>query len=85
MSDHLNYCNTMVDLSNEINIEDWNNNCEFASVNIEEKNGDELLIELYRERSFLYDKNNGNFKDSLMKQNAWIEISKIMTQTNCSE
>ncbi|KYN07874.1 hypothetical protein ALC62_01152, partial [Cyphomyrmex costatus] len=38
------------------------------------------LLELYRERPFLYDKSNINFKDCLMKQNAWLEISKTMTQ-----
>ncbi|KYN15065.1 hypothetical protein ALC57_12728 [Trachymyrmex cornetzi] len=73
MSDHLKYCN-ISDSSVEINTEDY------TDINIEEKKGDELLIELYRERTFLYDKSNINFKDCLMKQNAWLEISKIMTQ-----
>ncbi|XP_025262590.1 uncharacterized protein LOC105257020 isoform X1 [Camponotus floridanus] len=81
MSDHLNYCNTIANLSDKIST-DCNNGCESASIDIEEKSGDELLIELYRERPFLYDKNNTSFKDCLMKQNAWIEISKIMTQIN---
>lgn len=45
--------------------------------------GDEFLIELYRERPFLYDKKNSNFKNILMKENAWKEISKIMIATNC--
>ena len=43
ISDHLNYCN-ITDLSDEINTDDWNDDCEPASVNIEEKSGDELLI-----------------------------------------
>jgi len=81
MSDHLNYCNTIADLSDKIST-DCDNGCESASIDIEEKSGDELLIELYRERPFLYDKNNTSFKDCLMKQNAWVEISKIMTQIN---
>jgi len=81
MSDHLNYCNIIADLP-EISTD---NNCEPACINIEEKSGDELLIELYRERPFLYDKSNVNFKDCIMKQNAWIEISKIMIQINCGE
>lgn len=83
MSDHLNYCK-MTDLSNEISIDDWDDNCTLTH-NIDEKKGDELLIELYRERPFLYDKSNASFKDCLMKENAWIEISKIMIETNCGE
>lgn len=79
MSDHSNYCN-IADSPDEISTDDYDN--ELVYVNIEEKSGDELLIELYRERPFLYDKNNTNFKDCLMKQNAWVEISEIMTQTN---
>lgn len=79
MFDHINYCNITADVSDEVSDEvrtdDWND----ESVIIEEKTGDEFLIELYRERSFLYDKSNINFKDCLMKQNAWIELSKIMT------
>lgn len=78
MSDHLNYCKMTADLSNEISIDDWNDNCKLAH-NIDEKKGDEFLIELYRECPFLYDKSNASFKDCLMKENAWIEISKIMT------
>lgn len=91
MSDHSSYCNIITDLSEETsttdyeNINDWNNGCELLHDNLEEKSGDELLIELYRERPFLYDKSNASFKDSLMKQNAWIEISKIMLQTNSNK
>lgn len=79
MSDHLHYCKINTDLL------DWNDDCESTNINIEEKSGDELLIELYRKRPFLYDKSNANFKNCLMKQNAWIEISKIMTETNCGK
>lgn len=52
---------------------------------IEEKSGDDFLIELFRQRSYLYDKENLNFKNTAMKQNAWNEISKIMIETNCGE
>ncbi|KAL6266180.1 hypothetical protein P5V15_003040 [Pogonomyrmex californicus] len=85
MSDHLNYCTTTAGLSDTIDTNDWNDSDESANINIETKNDDELLIELYRERPFLYDKSNVNFKDALMKQNTWIEISKIMIETNCGE
>ena len=37
---------------------------------------------LHRERPFLYDKKNSNFKNILMKENAWKKISKIMIATN---
>lgn len=53
-----------------------------SDVIIEEKEGDDYLIELYRERKHLYDKNDNNFKDKQMKENAWMEISTIMQQRN---
>lgn len=81
MSVPLNYCN-IADLPDEISTDEY----EPKFINIEERNGDgdELLIELYKERSFLYDKNNISFKDRSMKQKAWIEMSKIM-KTNYGE
>ncbi|XP_036147417.1 uncharacterized protein LOC105834577 [Monomorium pharaonis] len=81
MSDHFDYCKTIADVSDESSIIDCDNDCDPTCITIKEKTGDELLIELYRERPFLYDKSNINFKDCIMKQNAWIEISKIMIQT----
>ncbi|KYM97066.1 hypothetical protein ALC62_12257 [Cyphomyrmex costatus] len=50
---------------------------------IDEKEGEDYLIDLYRERHFLYDKRDRNFKDNEMKANAWLEISKIMIEKNC--
>jgi len=50
---------------------------------IDEKKGENYLIALYRERYFLYDKRDKNFKDNEMKINAWSEISKIMIEKNC--
>lgn len=85
-SDHINYCNINADIANKVSIDDWDNDCDDPiHINIDEKKGDELLIELYRERPFLYDKSDTNFKNSLMKQSAWTEISKIMIETNCGE
>lgn len=83
MSDHQNYCNRFI---NEISIstqetEDFSDDVE--SIVCTEKSSDDFLIELYKERPFLYDKRNQNFKDAAMKQNAWEEISKIMIETNC--
>lgn len=81
MSDHQYYCDS---IANEINIgiqdtENLSDNFE----NDKERSGDDFLIELYRERPYLYDKRNNNFKNTLMKQNAWNEISKTMIETNC--
>ncbi|XP_039310142.1 uncharacterized protein LOC105207291 isoform X2 [Solenopsis invicta] len=84
MSDHSQYCQIYND-SLETSTDDKQDNCDPVFINVEEKQGDELLIELYRERVFLYDKSNANYKNFLMKENAWIEISKIMTETNCGD
>lgn len=46
MSDHSNYCNITADLLDEISTDDWDDGCEPAYVNIEEKKGDKFLIEL---------------------------------------
>lgn len=54
-----------------------------TSQKIEEKSGDKLLIALYREQLFLYDKKNRDFKDLIMRGNAWDKISKTMIETNC--
>lgn len=51
-----------------------------TNICISEKVGDDYLIELYRERKFLYDKKDRDFKDNEMKNNAWEEISTIMTK-----
>lgn len=84
--DHINYCNINADIVNEVSIDDWDNDCDDPiDINIDEKKGDELLIELYRERPFLYDKSDTNFKNSLMKQSAWNEISRIIIETNCGK
>lgn len=41
--------------------------------------GDSLLIDLVRECPHLYDKSLPSYKDSLMKENSWNEIAKVMT------
>lgn len=83
MSDHQNYCNNFLD-ENSIDTQDIEASADDSQSIIDaEKSGDDLLIELYRERQYLYDKKHQNYKDTLMKQNAWIEISKIMIETNC--
>jgi len=68
-------------INNEVVIDDTENT-EDAATNIcvKEKVGDEYLIELYRQRKFLYDKKDRDFKDNEVKNNAWEEISRIMTK-----
>ncbi|XP_070162285.1 uncharacterized protein [Polyergus mexicanus] len=51
-----------------------------ANIHVPEKMGDDYLIELYRERRFLYDKKNRDFKNNEIKNNAWKEMSLIMTK-----
>ncbi|KAL6258151.1 hypothetical protein P5V15_010074 [Pogonomyrmex californicus] len=48
----------------------------------EQKDSDDYLIELYKERRYLYDHNHQDFKNKLIKENAWIEISVIMQEKN---
>ena len=84
MSDHQDYC-TMLTHKNIDNQDIGNVFDDSENIIIEEKSGDDFLIELFRERSFLYDKSNPNFKDTLMKHNAWNEISKTMIETNCGK
>src|SRR5436190_19810684 len=56
-----------------------------SDICIEEKDGDAFLIELYRERPFLYNKGHNEFKNKVVKDNAWNEISKIMQDKNYGE
>ncbi|KAL0115678.1 hypothetical protein PUN28_010897 [Cardiocondyla obscurior] len=84
MSDHQDYCNNFTAVIHRDNYLSSNNN-EQDNIILEERSGDEFLIELFRERSFLYDKSNKNFKNILMKENAWKEISKAMIETNCGD
>ena len=80
MSDHQNYCSNS-EFEDIVYQNDISSN-ESENIN-EEKSGDEFLIALYRERPFLYDKKNRDFKDLMMRENAWNKISKTMIETNC--
>lgn len=82
MSDHQNYCNNFT-YDNIKDVESFSHNSE--STNVREKNGDDVLIELFKQREFLYDKNDPDFKNSTIKQKAWMEISKMMIETNCGD
>jgi len=46
-----------------------------------EMSGDALLISLVRDHPYLYNKELTDFKDSIKKQNAWVEIANIMNMT----
>ncbi|XP_067205455.1 uncharacterized protein [Linepithema humile] len=78
MKDH-EYCESNICESYVYNQEISN---EQENIAIEEKNGDAFLIELYRERLFLYNKRHNDFKDRIIKDNAWNEMSKIMLNKN---
>ncbi|XP_032689570.1 uncharacterized protein LOC116852899 [Odontomachus brunneus] len=52
-----------------------------VNVVIEEKVGDNYLIELYRERRCLYDKSHRDFKNKLIKENVWFKISTCNRKT----
>lgn len=49
--------------------------------NKNEMSGDALLISLVRDYPYLYNKELTDFKDSIKKQNAWIEIANVMGMT----
>jgi len=38
----------------------------------------EKFIELVREKKFLYDKNNAEYKNILLKEKTWKEIAKVL-------
>lgn len=43
-----------------------------------EVDGDGILISLIQSHPYLYNKELSDFKDAIKKQNAWIEIAKIL-------
>ncbi|XP_011883916.1 PREDICTED: uncharacterized protein LOC105571054 isoform X2 [Vollenhovia emeryi] len=45
------------------------------------KHGDELLIDLVRSRPYLYDKTQREYKNTNIKENAWIEMASILNIT----
>ncbi|XP_050447991.1 transcription factor Adf-1-like [Cataglyphis hispanica] len=54
---------------------------DFDYGNKNEMSGDALLISLVRDYPYLYNKELTDFKDSLKKQNAWVEIASVMDMT----
>lgn len=64
------------DIVSETNISNKN-----VYENMASNEGDALLIDLVRGYPHLYDKTSPNFKDSLMKENSWEEIAKIMARS----
>lgn len=57
-------------------------NVSVNNISVPEKEGDDYLIQLHRERRFLYDKSHRDFRDNELKNNAWKEISSIMQNKN---
>lgn len=54
-------------------------------ISMEEKDADALLIELYKKHPFLYDKTHNDFKNKIIRANAWKEISKVMQNKQFGE
>jgi len=80
MDHEYNSCTWNEEWPDTINEEIYETDIENTNINVPEKIGDDYLIELYRERRFLYDKKHRDFKDNELKHNAWEEISLIMTK-----
>lgn len=57
--------------------EDSDKNCEGCDITINYEN-DVLLIDLMKGCPQLYDKSLKDYKDQLMKEKSWLEISKLM-------
>jgi len=70
MSDH-QYCNNMFNKIENDKKTTIDNNIDF-------KDNDELLIDAVKAYPHLYNNQDRNFKDNLMKENSWREISLAM-------
>ncbi|XP_066589208.1 uncharacterized protein [Prorops nasuta] len=79
MCDHNNYAKMLTN-NNLVESEEEDYEMYFTL-----KRGEELLIELFKERPFLYDNQHPGFKDITARQNAWMDISKIMIENNDDE
>ncbi|KYN50377.1 hypothetical protein ALC57_00014 [Trachymyrmex cornetzi] len=53
-------------------------------MNEDSVDGDAILISLVQSHPYLYNKQLSDFKDSLKKENAWIEIAKILNMKGIS-
>lgn len=70
MSDHIQYCSMFKNAeSDEL----------FENENIKES--DELLIDAVRAYPHLYNHQDRNFKDNLMKENSWKEIALTLNMS----
>lgn len=67
--DHSYACEFENEIYN-IKVADNNTLNDMDDVKVDEKVGDDYLIDLYRERRFLYDKQDKTLKDNAMKENA---------------
>ena len=66
------YCAKEIELDNDLEVD------QVEDIVFEEKQGDELLIDLIRSYPFLYDKTNSQYKDKNMKEASWSEIGRIL-------
>jgi len=77
MRDHNNYCSDSFLRSYESIIEDSDKNCEELDTTVNNEN-DVLLIDLIKGYAHFYDKSSKDYKDQLIKEKSWFEISEIM-------
>lgn len=77
-SQHITFNEDIPDMMYEQYVDEKDKENTTVNISVPEKVGDEYLIELYKERRFLYDKSHRDFKDNVLKNNVWKEISSIM-------
>jgi len=78
MGDYNSYCSdSFLMRSYESITEGSDKNCEGLDTTINYEN-DVLLIDLIKGYPHLYDKSLKDYKDQLMKEKSWLEISEIM-------
>jgi len=81
MFDHRDYSSSFVEEEEKEFLDDGLDEFNQNSLNKYTKYGDELLIDMVRIRPYLYDKNISNYKDTIMKENAWTEIATTLNIT----
>lgn len=77
-SDHMDYCrnNNIINISeNEVN---ENLNPEITLQDNEDRNFDDILIDIVKNYPHLYDSSCKDYRDVIKKENSWVEISKIL-------
>ncbi|XP_036142275.1 uncharacterized protein LOC118645412 [Monomorium pharaonis] len=72
--DHTDYCRNSINMSQN----EENENYSEVMLQDEDRNFDDLLINIVKEYPHLYDSSCKDYRDVIKKENSWIEISKIL-------